>query len=453
MDENINTTIAGPEPVEIPSEVVAKQAMDDEEYIIDRIENAEHWVSDFLDRKSYAILPNTDISGPIRRHRSTEIFREVLLKYDIEFKQIVRRTGKKNAPLRVSDQLLGYGFEKLVDDKWHCYLSEKKKEVSFNPELNFGELERFIIACTGRNRKLDVMVMAQFMWQVKRKMFGLRVADHIMPILIGKQGVGKSSAVNTLLTPLEDYRSEMSISALADERNYHSLEKTFVIVCDEMQGCARADIDQLKNMITATNVTARKLYTNIRDRIPQNASFIGTSNKMLELIIRDDTGMRRFFPINCENIDWAVIRSCDPKKMWLAIDENIAGGYLSEVMKELRAEQETSRFKNSVELYLEETNGLGVGSLKIPVDDVFRDYVAWCECGKFDPMNKNTFSKLAYALGVGAQRDSSMRYLVLSDNYRSQYEAVRDQLRGTAQRIIKDKNGSTIIEPKIVSKD
>jgi phage/plasmid-associated DNA primase len=257
------------------------------------------------------------------------------------------------------------------------------------------------------------------MWQVKRKLAGKPVSNHLMIVFTGKQGAGKSTAIDILLKPLEDYRLDMAVPALADERNFHSLSRSFVVVCDEMHGCAKADIESLKHIVTARTVSARKLFTNSRDTLEQNASFIGSSNKAVDLLVRDDSGMRRFFSFDCaERMNWSQLNSVNAENMWKSIDEDREEGYLGGVFDELRVRQEEMRHRDSVESYLDETGALsGAMQKTISVRDVFSDYVEWCKDSAATPFDKTYFSKRMKALGVELRRTSEARLFVLRDRY------------------------------------
>jgi hypothetical protein len=61
------------------------------------------------------------------------------------------------------------------------------------------ELERFVFALTGENGVVNIAVVKQFLWLVKRKMKELDVTRHLFPVLQGKQNSGKSTAVRKLL--------------------------------------------------------------------------------------------------------------------------------------------------------------------------------------------------------------------------------------------------------------
>jgi len=184
-------------------------------------------------------------------------------------------------------------------------------------------------------------------------------------------------------------------------------------------GCNKTDIETLKHFITTDRLTARKLFTNSLDSLPQNCSCIGTSNKYLDTLIRDETGMRRFFEFKClEKMDWSLLNSVDALEIWREVDEANEYGYLREVRDELKIEQESYRFKNSVEVYLHETHG-NTGSMtkEVSTESVFADYADWCRQAEERPQTKQFFGKSLRSLGLNPMRTSSSRGYLIGTGY------------------------------------
>ncbi|MFP5520411.1 MAG: VapE domain-containing protein, partial [Bdellovibrionia bacterium] len=212
-------------------------------------------------------------------------------------------------------------------------------------------------------------------------------------------------------SPLKDYRLDWNLQALGDDRNYHGINRNFIILFDEMMGCNKTDIETLKHFITAERLSARKLYTNQVDTLAQNCSCLGTSNKHLDVLIRDETGMRRFVEIKSkEKMDWVLLNSIEPLSIWSAIDETNDDGYLFEVADLLKQEQESYRFQDSVESYLNETNAFnGKRILKVSNEKVFADYVDWCRAAEERPLSKQYFGKRLKSLGFEQDRAANER--------------------------------------------
>lgn len=178
-----------------------------------------------------------------------------------------------------------------------------------------------------------------------------------------------------------------------------------------MQGCQKTDIEHLKQIVTATKLSSRKLYTQLRESFPQNVSLIGTSNKSIDLLVRDETGMRRFLEINCrEKMDWWAINQINYAELWQSIDETVPNGYLHNVKDEVRERQEGYRFRDSVETYVEEL-GVVAGPLVVNTTarEIYNDYNRWCSDNGFKPFDKNYFGKRMSSLGIKSTRTNRTR--------------------------------------------
>ena len=198
-----------------------------------------------------------------------------------------------------------------------------------------------------------VAVVRKFIWQVKRKMIGLPVYDHIMPVLYGAQGKGKTQFIQRFVGPISENVSYPNLKEITDSRN-RQLWKRWVLIVDEMEGYERADVDALKNVITKTIVSGRVLSTHDDFNEVNSASLIGASNKTLDELIKDTTGMRRFIQLNWADLNeagWAIINGIDYLGLWKSVDET-ADDPLKPFKDYTRARQEEFRQKTLVEQWM-----------------------------------------------------------------------------------------------------
>lgn len=187
------------------------------------------------------------------------------------------------------------------------------------------EVRRWIRAVTGDERPADIAAMLHWLWLVKNRVAGRHGELHLMIVVFGlMQGTGKSQAVLRLCTPwAELFDPEISIETITDERNAPHLANCAVGLWDELGGLAKADMEKLKHRMTATTVAYRPMRTNSRIELPALMSFIGSSNRSIGELVKDSTGMRRFYEIRASDvIDWDEINTIDYALLWQAINED-----------------------------------------------------------------------------------------------------------------------------------
>lgn len=227
--------------------------------------------------------------------------------------------------------------------------------VTFEQAERREKLFRLVEACfdtTDTSAEFVMAVLMKFMWQVKRKMRGLPVTDHLMPVILGRQGGGKSTFVRKMLAPVEEVTAPADFKQITDERNI-SLWKNFVIFADEMSKAAKSDIDAIKTIITATTLTRRPMRMNHTEEVPQNVTFIGTANaQSLAELIRDPTGTRRFISLRfADRADWELLNQFQWEWAWHLVD---AAGPdpMAEFTGHLTDRQEDDREKSRIEVWL-----------------------------------------------------------------------------------------------------
>jgi hypothetical protein len=218
---------------------------------------------------------------------------------------------------------------------------------------NLSELEKLARALNPLADQVDKNALAHHIWQIKRKLQNRTVKDHLMVVFVGPQGGGKSVAISKLHAPIEDLTLWSSLDQIADSRSQLGLEEYFAIVCDEMQGADRADINALKRIITESKTGARPMGTNKLASGKQNATLIGASNRAIDEIIYDPTGNRRFYQINVsEKANWEVINEIDFDAAFRGVNEDDENGYAARSAPEIREKQSQYATKDDIELFV-----------------------------------------------------------------------------------------------------
>ena len=121
-------------------------------------------------------------------------------------------------------------------------------------------------------------------------------ADHML-IFEGRQSIGKSRAVRIIGGPFYTEFSG-SISGHTGEKDFvATISGKIVVEMSELATMRRAEIDNLKSMLTKTTDDTRLSYERDVKAYPRTCVFIGTTNEMGGSYIADATGARRFWPV------------------------------------------------------------------------------------------------------------------------------------------------------------
>ena len=119
----------------------------------------------------------------------------------------------------------------------------------------------------------------------------------IVPVLSGKQGIGKSTLPSLLYT--DEYFSD-SLEGLGENKDdYLQLRSNVILELGELSSLKKTDINKAKNFISAKHDDIRMPYEKNTVKWPRRCVFIGTTNDNEYLV--DFSGNRRFFPLPCKN--------------------------------------------------------------------------------------------------------------------------------------------------------
>ena len=218
------------------------------------------------------------------------------------------------------------------------------------------------------DRELTIAMLKQWMWQVKRYMYNLPVSDPYFVNIFGiNQGTGKTNFIKALTDPIQPYRIEAPVDAVADSRNGGMWTTNYVILMDELKIEGDTDVkymvSALKNILTSTEINFRELGTHNIHKGKRVFSAFGTSNVSITDVIRDESGMRRFFeividaknnnPQDARDRVGAWMESVDHMYLWKAIDENLEQGYLDNDLRvRLQVLQSTYKRKSYLSAWI-----------------------------------------------------------------------------------------------------
>lgn len=116
-----------------------------------------------------------------------------------------------------------------------------------------------------------------------------------MMVLMGAQGIGKTTAVRELLPEFTWYAE--TTESPANKDFYQALRGKWIVEIGELHSFRNADWTKIKQMLSARMDTYRASYAHFAKDYPRQCVFVGTTND--ETWNRDATGARRFWPIKC----------------------------------------------------------------------------------------------------------------------------------------------------------
>lgn len=301
--------------------------------------------------------------GAIMRYDETRT--KLLVDYQIDRSAATRRTAQLNegmdepthrAPKKITKDVLFAAVDEVVRIIRHGKLIALRKKLAFDPQADpeRKQLSTFVGNLTNTNVELSTAVMQHYVWMTKRRVFDKSVENHLIPVVIGGQGIGKSESVNRFLAPLREYQLNLAdVGTLTDQRNYHAFSEYYVSVIDEMPRLQKTDMDKVKSHVTTPLLSSRTLGTHIFTSVPNNITIIGTSNTRLKYQNLDTTGMRRFYELIADGaLSRVVSEGIDYEKLWKSVDEN-SQSPLNQYLPQLREHQEDLRPRNSIEQFFE----------------------------------------------------------------------------------------------------
>lgn len=358
--------------------------------IKNRLSDPRLFVEYYLEDKGISINERGELLNELNLN-SLQLFDTMYLDYLEKFnansynESIMQKEAKKQGS-QIEKSNLKKIPEKNLQKALFEYITKTKCEFRIQTIENFkcehenlGPVSAFVKALTGTESEADLAVITHWMWQVKKKMKNETPSYHIMPIFYGKQEGGKTVALNKLIGPINNFRLNINLDQMGDDRYFKAMSENFVIVFDEMQGAHRTDIDALKKQVTIDFNDYRPLGTNEIFKVRQACSFIGATNRPVSEQIVDSTGMRRFWQLNCmDKLDWETLNSLDYIAMWKGIDEARIDGYILTHINSIRAAQEQMVAIDPLQLYLDTKGIIGAGPYKrITSSELYQDYKTW----------------------------------------------------------------------------
>ena len=127
------------------------------------------------------------------------------------------------------------------------------------------------------------------------------VVNHQVLVLIGRQGIFKTTWLERLIPPhLRAYCCKLANATQLSKDDRLRIAEFGLINMDELDAMTPRELSAMKSVITSTDVNERAAYGYTKERRVRLASFCASSNK--REFLTDMTGNRRWLPFEVESI-------------------------------------------------------------------------------------------------------------------------------------------------------
>ncbi|QJR03504.1 hypothetical protein HH800_15750 [Sphingobium yanoikuyae] len=328
-----------------------------------------------------------EILADLRRARVT--YNGLLTALDVhagERTEILITDFARDARITAADLRLELAREEINDaaDQWfarakRARFNDIRNSIAARADFDWLDVARNCFH-TGEDMSAELVaaVLRKFVHQVVSKMHRATVGWHLMPILVGPQGEGKSYFIEKLTGPLCELMRQTDFKALTDDRNIE-LWNSSILFLDEMSYASRSDVEAVKHVITADTLDRRPMRSNGIQQVRQCATMIGASNKEVEENIRDETGARRFFGLRFKRPPAGFLQGLDWSAAWQSVKHTDADP-LEEHRAEVARIQAATRYRSPVEDWIENIGEYSAGTIqageKLRIKDLYDDYLS-----------------------------------------------------------------------------
>lgn len=236
---------------------------------------------------------------------------------------------RKGRPLTNADYAATMGYIENVYGLWHegrfdRAMTAVMQKKAFHPVRDYlnslewdgkPRLARVFIDYLGVDdnphiEKLTEIVMVAAVARV----FEPGIKFDCCPVLVGPQGVGKSSIIQRLS---KGWFSD-STDTMSGKEAYESLQGAWLVELAELAAVRRAaDIETVKKFLSKTADKYRPPYGRVVEEKPRQCVFFGTTNT--PDFLTDTTGNRRFWPFEVVSTPpktWADLTDEDIDQIW-----------------------------------------------------------------------------------------------------------------------------------------
>lgn len=158
------------------------------------------------------------------------------------------------------------------------------------------------------------------------------VKADMVPVLVGEQGLGKSTGIR-MLAPSEETFTAVSLHEKEDDLA-RRIKGRMVIELDELRGLHTREVEAIKAWITRQNENWVPKYREFATSYARRCVFFGTTNQ--DQFLADTTGNRRWLPVKVADIVGDF--SGEREQLWAEARELFKAGGVAWQVEKLAAE-------------------------------------------------------------------------------------------------------------------
>jgi predicted P-loop ATPase len=178
-------------------------------------------------------------------------------------------------------------------------------------------IERFFINYFGADDTSYVQATSLYTWTaLAGRIIVPGIQADIMPILVGNQGLLKSTALAAMV-PSHDFFAEINLSD-KDADLARTMRGKLVVEIGELKGMRSREIEHTKAFVTRRHEQWVPKYKEFTSTYPRRSVLFGTTNE--DEFLEDATGARRFNPINVRRAERRAIKR-DRLQLWAEAKE------------------------------------------------------------------------------------------------------------------------------------
>lgn len=173
-------------------------------------------------------------------------------------------------------------------------------------------IDGFLVDYFGAEASEYVTSVSRYLWTAMAgRVMAPGIKADMVPILVGRQGAGKSSGV-AAMSPAPDFFAEVSFHEREDDLA-RKMRGRLVAEIGELRGLHTRELEHIKAFITRTHENWIPKYREFAVTFPRRLVFIGTTNQ--EEFLADETGNRRWLPVKVDGADVEAIER-DRLQLW-----------------------------------------------------------------------------------------------------------------------------------------